>query len=80
MEYKRAKVHFETNSEIANFVKDINAHESNNWILENFDGSFAVNAGSLLGVIYAATEWTDGIYLVNVELKSFPAFVDKYRA
>ena len=48
--------------------------------LENFDGSFAVNAGSLLGVIYAATEWTDGIYLVNVEVKSFPAFVDKYRA
>lgn len=49
-------------------VKLVNA--LNTWtdrfVLESIDGTYRVNAKSILGVLYFATERPSGIYLVNL--------------
>lgn len=83
MAHTRAKLSFVTNKEVVDFVTAINSDGSTTkWMLENFDSSCRVDARSLLGVMYAATEWAGEIYLINRtdEETEFPSFIDKYRA
>jgi hypothetical protein len=77
----RAHIHFNTTSEAADFVKELNSDgTTNKYTLENFNGTSRVNARSLLGVIYAMTEHDDNIFIVNNTIDGyFPSFVDKYR-
>ena len=48
--------------------------------LENFDGSLRVNARSIHGIIYAASDYSDEMFLVNESDDGvFPSGIDKYR-
>ena len=81
MPHSRAHIRVITTAEAAQFVADINSDgTANKYIIENFDGSNRVNARSLLGVIYAMTEYQDEMFLVNLtEDGKYPFSVDKYR-
>ena len=83
MAHTRAKLCLDTVADANAFVKEINSDGSTEkWMLENFEGNYRVSARSLLGVIYAVTEWSGEIYLVDEtqEEREFPSFIDKYRA
>lgn len=48
--------------------------------LENFDGNQKANAKSLLGVIYAMSDYNDEMFLVNdTHDGQFPFGIDQYR-
>ena len=81
MPHSRAHIRVITTAEAAQFVADINSDgTANKYIIENFDGSNRVNARSLLGVIYAMTEYQDEMFLVNLtEDGKYPFSVNKYR-
>lgn len=81
--YSRAKIQVTTMTEIETLVREINSDSSSDhWVLENEDGTLRVSARSLLGMIYACTDWRGETYLVNETRgaeEPLPAFVDKYR-
>lgn len=76
----RVNLSLETASEISEFVSIINSDGSTSkYVLEDFDGSFTVNARSYLGVLYATAEFGD-LYLINATNDgSFPNGIDKFR-
>lgn len=76
----RVNLSLETATEIADFVSIINSDgTTSKYSLENFDGSFAVNARSYLGVLYATAEFED-LYLINkTDDGKFPNGIDKFR-
>lgn len=80
-EYVRAHVRLNTVAEATSFVAALNADGTpDRYILENFNGIHRVNARSLLGVIYATTEFNDNTFLVNETTNGrFPSSIDKYR-
>ncbi|MBO7401509.1 MAG: hypothetical protein J6U10_00805 [Lachnospiraceae bacterium] len=64
--HTRTKVRLDRPEDAEKFVKLLNSDGSTDkFILENFDGSFKVDARSVLGVIYASVEWAGETYLVN---------------
>ena len=83
MAHARAQISLETSKDVSQFVQEINSDgSSTKWMLENFDGTYRVNARSLLGVMYASVEWNGEIYLYdasNDQDYDFPSFIDKYR-
>lgn len=83
MAHARAQISLETSKDVSQFVQEINSDGSSiKWMLENFDGTYQVNARSLLGVMYASVEWNGEIYLYdasNDQDYDFPSFIDKYR-
>lgn len=80
MAHSRSLIRFSTAREIDEFVRKINSDGStDHYTIEDFSGSYRVNARSYLGVIYMFTEHED-LFLVNeTEDGKIPAFVDKYR-
>lgn len=76
----RVNLSLETASEIAEFVKIINSDgTTSKYSLEDFDGSFVVNARSYLGVLYATAEFGDLYLINNTEDGKFPNGLDKFR-
>lgn len=79
----RAHIRMMTNEDCKRFVDDVNLSpqlENETVVLQNETGRYQVDARSLLGVIYAACEFNDHLYMVNLsEDGHFPGFVDKYR-
>ena len=64
--HSRAKVRIDRPEDAEKFVKMLNSDGTTaKFLLENFDGSFKVDARSILGVIYASVEWAGETYLVN---------------
>ena len=83
MAHTRAKLYLDTGKLVSEFVKDINSDGSTErWMVENFDGSLRVSARSLLGMMYASTEWNGELYLFDAsnERAKIPSSIDKYRA
>lgn len=76
----RANLTLDTATEIAEFVSILNSDGTiSKYSLENFDGSYTVNARSYLGVLYATAEFGN-LYLVNNDMDGvFPNGIDKFR-
>lgn len=81
MSYIRAHIRVNNPTEAAEFVSKLNSDGStNSYVIENKDGKHRVNARSLLGVIYACTDYSDSMYLVNdSDDGNFPSFINDYR-
>ena len=82
MTHTRAQISLETGKDVSQFIQELNSYDSDGkWMLENFDGTYRVNARSFLGVMYASVEWNGEIYLYKADAENFefPAFIDKYR-
>jgi len=77
----RAHIQLTTLADINNFVNELNKDNFTNcYTLENFDGSLRVNARSIHGIIYAASDYNDEMFLVNESNDgAFPSSIDKYR-
>lgn len=82
MPHTRAHIRLSTTAEASSFVAQMNADgTTDKYIVEDFNGTQRANARSLLGVIYALSDYNDQMFLVNVTNDSvFPAFIDAYRA
>lgn len=79
-EYSRARIRLVTNQDAIDFVSTINSDgTATRYALENFDGSYRVNARSFLGVLYFTTEHNEDTYIVNDDGGSIPTFIDKFR-
>ena len=77
----RAHIRINTTQEAAEFVKHINADGTvNKYVIIDNTGSYRANARSLVGVIYAMTDFSEHMYLVNeTEDGVFPGAIDQYR-
>lgn len=80
-EYVRAHIRLNTMNEANDFVASLNATGTiDHFSIENFSGNHRINARSLLGVIYALTEFHETMFLVNETNNGvFPSVIDKYR-
>ena len=77
----RAHIRINTTQEAAEFVQRINVDDTmNTYTIMNATGTYRANARSIVGVIYAMTDFSDHMYLVNeTEDGVFPRMVDQYR-
>ena len=77
----RAHIRLNTTIEANSFVMSLNSTGSvDKYMIEDFQGKQRINARSLIGVIYALTDYNDEMYLVNETQDGiFPSFVDQYR-
>ena len=77
----RAHIRFNTTTEAAEFVQMLNSDGSTTkYTLVDDTGTYRTNARSLLGVIYAMTDFNDNMYFINeTEDGVFPGAIDKYR-
>ena len=82
MPHSRAHIRLNTTAEAGVFVAQINTDgTTDKYIIEDFNGTQRANARSLLGVIYAMSDFNDEMYLVNMTRDGvYPSFVDAYRA
>lgn len=77
----RAHIRLNTTTEANSFVMLLNSIGTvDKYMIEDFQGKQRVNARSLIGVIYALTDYSDEMYLVNeTQDGTFPSFIDQYR-
>lgn len=77
----RARIRIDTYKEAVEFVSILNKDgTADKYVLENFTGSYIVNARSLLGVVYASGEFDGKIFLVNTTHDGvYPREIDKFR-
>ena len=82
MTHSRAHIRLSTTAEASAFVAQMNTDgTADKYIIEDFNGTQRANARSLLGVIYALSDFNDEMYLVNTTQDGvFPHFIDAYRA
>ena len=82
MPHSRAHIRLSTTAEVSAFVGQINVDgTTDKYVIEDFNGIQRANARSLIGVIYAMSDFNDELYLVNMTRDGvFPSFVDAYRA
>lgn len=82
MQHSRAHIRLNTTAEVSAFVAQINTNgTTDKYIIEDFNGTQRANARSLLGVIYAMSDFNDEMYLVNMTHDGvYSTFVDAYRA
>ena len=82
MPHSRAHIRLNTTAEAGTFVAQINTDgTTDKYIIEDFNGTQRANARSLLGVIYALSDFNDEMYPVNMTRDGvYPSFVDAYRA
>ena len=75
----RAEINFETEKDIVGFITAIN--KSNDiFRLEDFRGEHAVNPTSMLGLLYARADFSNGMYLINLTNDGvFPNEINQYR-
>lgn len=81
MAHTRAHIRLNKMSEVNEFVRLLNSDgTTDKYVLENQDGSYRVDARSLLGAMYMSGEHNDDTYLVNLSRDiEFPPFIDQYR-
>lgn len=80
-EHSRAHIRLTTVKEIDDFVSALNSDgSSDRYTIENFNGRLRINARSLNGIIYAAIDYGDELYLVNeTHDGAYPSAIDKFR-
>lgn len=75
----RAKIELSSRENIIDFIYALCDGSTDFFSIENFNGTMKVNARSILGVIYAVTEF-DALFLINDTTDGrFPASIDKFR-
>ena len=81
MSYIRAHIRLNTTAEATELISMLNSDgTTTRYTIESFDRTQRVNARSMLGVIYAMTDFNDEMYFVNeTDPTSIPTFLDKYR-
>ena len=81
MPHIRAHIRLNTMEEVRNFVQLINSDGSvNKFMIEDFDGKQRVSARSVMGVLYAMTDFNDNMFFVNDSTEGeLPSFIDEYR-
>lgn len=81
MGYIRAHIRLNTTAEVTELISMLNSDgTTTRYTIESFDRTQRVNARSMLGVIYAMTDFNDEMYFVNeTDPTSIPTFLDKYR-
>lgn len=79
--YSRTHIRINGTVEATNFVSMLNADgTADKYIIEDFKGVQRANARSLLGVIYAMSDFNDEMYLVNLTNNGvYPSFIDNLR-
>ena len=77
----RAHIRLNTPKEAAEFVQFINSDGTvTKYTIMDASGKYRVSARSLIGVIYAMTDFNDEMYLVNeTDDGVFPHAIDQYR-
>lgn len=77
----RAHIRLDTVNEIRDFVSSLNSDGTvDKYVIKDMNNHYCADARSLLGVMYAVTEFGDDMYLTNeTEDGKFPGAVDKYR-
>ena len=82
MPHSRAHIRLSTTADAAAFVSALNTDgTTDKYIIEDFKSVQRANARSLLGVVYALSDYNDQMYLVNETNDGhFPGFIDAYRA
>ena len=77
----RTHIRLNTTEEASRFVSQLNTDgTADKYSIEDFDGVHRANARSLLGVIYAMSDFHDEMYLVNETQNGvYPSFVDAFR-
>lgn len=77
----RAHIRINTTREAAEFVQKLNSDGSvNKYSIVDDTGLYRANARSLIGVLYAMTDFNDNMYFVNeTEDGAFPSTIDMYR-
>ena len=81
MPHIRAHIRLNTMEEVRNFVQRVNGDGSvNKFMIEDFDGKQRVSARSVMGVLYAMTDFNDNMFFVNDSTEGeLPSFIDEYR-
>lgn len=81
MGYVRAHIRLNNTTEATDLISMLNSDgTATRYTIESFDRTQRVNARSLLGVLYAITDFNDEMYFVNeTDPASIPSFLDKYR-
>lgn len=77
----RAHIRLNTPREASEFVQMINSDGSvTKYTITDDAGKYRVSARSIMGVMYAMTDFNDNMYLINeTEDGVFPHMFDKYR-
>lgn len=80
-EHIRAKIRLNTMKEIETFIDQLNRiGGTDKLMVEDFDGKQRVSARSVVGMLYAMTDFNDNMYFVNDTNDGvFPIFIDAYR-
>ena len=77
----RTHIRLNTTEEVSRFVSQLNTDgTTDKYSIEDFKGIHRANGRSLLGVIYAMSDFHDEMYLVNETQNGvYPSFVDAFR-
>lgn len=77
----RAHIRLNTAKEVQDFVATLNSDGSiDKYVIRDTNNHYCADARSMLGVLYAMSEFNDAMYLVNeTEDGKFPSTIDKYR-
>lgn len=79
MTHIRAHIRLNTPAEAEAFCSALNSlGNATKYSIEDFSGAQRANARSLLGVIYAMTDYNDTMYFVS-ENDILPSCIDAYR-
>lgn len=80
-EHIRAHIRINSMNEAMDFVSKINTDgTADKLMIEDFEGRQRVNARSIIGVMYAVTDFNDNMFFVNdTNNGNFPSVVDIYR-
>lgn len=64
MPHARAHIRQNTQSEVVHFIEALSSESTDAFSIENFDGKQKANAKSILGVIYAMSDYNDEMFLM----------------
>lgn len=77
--HSRAKIRLEGQRDAVSLIALLH-NSPDRFLLENEEGTLSVSATSLLGVVYAMTEWPNQMFLVNsTHDGSLPNGIDVFR-
>lgn len=80
-EHIRAHIRLNTMKDIEVFIDQLNRiGGTDKFMVEDFESKQRVSARSVVGMLYAMTDFNDNMYFVNESNDgTFPGFIDAYR-
>lgn len=78
--HSRCKIRLDTVKSVEKFVSKLNSDGTiDKYFLEDFNGDKRVDARSYLGVVYASSDFSGEIYLVNATNDGkYPSFISEF--